>query len=270
MTAHRGDPLRARRFKTARTIMALMLREMTTSYGRSPGGYVWAILEPVGAVAMITVMLSIGLRVRTPSLGTSFVLFYATGMLSFLMYQRIQVPVTKAITFSRPLLFYPGVTYMDAILARFLLNFLTQLTAFGLIMVGILVAFETRAVLDLLPILTAISMAALLALGIGTLNSYLMPTYPLWNSLWGIFTAPLFFLSTVFYTFEDLPMTGQYFLWFNPLVHVVGVMRRGFYPNYDAPWVSMLYVYGLALGLLFLGIVLLGRYHRDILNQDFK
>ena len=31
------------RFATLRTITALILREMATTYGRSPGGYVWAI-----------------------------------------------------------------------------------------------------------------------------------------------------------------------------------------------------------------------------------
>ncbi|MEL6475009.1 MAG: sugar ABC transporter permease, partial [Pseudomonadota bacterium] len=33
-----------RRFASLRSIIALMLREMATSYGRSPGGYLWAVL----------------------------------------------------------------------------------------------------------------------------------------------------------------------------------------------------------------------------------
>ncbi|MCV6606368.1 MAG: ABC transporter permease, partial [Porticoccaceae bacterium] len=196
-----------------------MLREMTTSYGRTPGGYLWAVLEPIGAVAMITMVFSLGLRLRTPPLGISFVLFYATGMLSFLTYQRVQTKVTKAITFSRPLLFYPCVTYIDTIFARFLLNFLTQLAVFCVVMTGILMIFETRAVLDLVPILIALLMAGALALGVGTLNAYLIPCYPLWQSLWGIVTAPLFFVSSIFYAYEDLPPMGQDILWYNPIIH---------------------------------------------------
>ena len=84
MPTHHRDPLQARKFKSARTIMALMLREMTTSYGRSPGGYVWAILEPVGAVAMITLVLSVGLRIRIPSQGTSVVLLKHNRKVSLL------------------------------------------------------------------------------------------------------------------------------------------------------------------------------------------
>jgi capsular polysaccharide transport system permease protein len=259
-----------RGFKSSRSIVALMLREMSTTYGRTPGGYLWALLEPIGAIAMITIVFSLGLRIRSPSLGISFVLFYATGMVSFLTYQRVQTKVTKAITFSRPLLLYPSVSYIDTIIARFLLNYVTQLAVFCVVMPGIIIVFETRAVLDLAPILLALSMAGALALGIGTLNAYLMPSYPLWQSVWGIFTAPLFFISSIFYTYEDLPPMGQNVLWYNPIVHVVGIMREGFYPGYDPLWASPTYVFGLSLVLTFFGIVLLGRYHRDIVNMDFK
>ncbi|MBO9473261.1 ABC transporter permease [Shimia sp. R10_1] len=243
---------------------------MTTSYGRTPGGYVWAILEPIGAVAMITIVFSLGLRLRAPSLGISFVLFYATGMLSFLTYQRVQTKVTKAITFSRPLLFYPSVTYLDTLIARFLLNFLVQLVVFCVVMTIIILYFETRAVIDLPSIIVALAMAGALAMGIGTFNAYLFPSFPLWQSVWGIITAPLFFVSSIFYAYEDLPPFGQNALWYNPIIHIVGVMRSGFYPSYEPAWVSYEFVFGISLLFLFLGIVFLGRYHKDIVNMDFK
>jgi capsular polysaccharide transport system permease protein len=257
--------LKPRKYKTPRTIMALILREMTTSYGRSPGGYLWAFLEPIGIVAVMTLIFTLGLRLRSPSLGTSFVLFYATGMMAFQTYQRVQAKVAKSITFSRPLLFYPSVTYIDTILARFILNFLTQLAVFIIAMSAIILLIDTRAVLSLPPILTALTMAGTLSLGVGTLNAYLVPTFALWKSIWGIATAPLFFLSCIFYTFEELPALGKTILWYNPVVHIVGVMRRGFYPNYEAIWVSYIYVFGLSAVLLFFGVLLLRRYHRDIL-----
>ena len=119
--------LPSRRFKSGRVITALMLREMSTTYGRSPGGYLWAVLEPIGSIAMMTLILEVGLRIRAPSLGTNFPLFFATGVMPFMMYQRTQAKVAMSLQFSRALLFYPGVTFVDAILARFFLNVLTQL-----------------------------------------------------------------------------------------------------------------------------------------------
>ena len=38
-------------------------------------------------------------------------------------------------------------------------------------------------------------------------------------------------MSGVFFVFEDLPHEISNFLWFNPLFHVTGQMRRGFYPT---------------------------------------
>jgi len=262
-----ADGLRARSFKTPRTVIALMLREMSTTYGRSPGGYLWAVLEPVGAVGMFTLIVAVGLKIRQPSIGVSFPLFFATGILPFLMYNKIAGKVSTAVTFSKALLSYPGVTFADAVMGRFILNALTQVMVFYLVMTGILWGFETRAILDFGPIVLGLTMAMMLALGIGALNCYLIPTFPVWASLWGILTTPLFFLSSIIYTYEDLPQLGRDILWWNPLVHIVGMVRRGFYPTYEATYVTPVYVFAIAFVTLTLGLLLLRRYHREILNR---
>ena len=46
-----------------RTVVALILREMATTYGRSAGGYVWAILEPVLGVALLSVVFGMALDI---------------------------------------------------------------------------------------------------------------------------------------------------------------------------------------------------------------
>ena len=50
-----------RRFASLRAIGALILREMATTYGRSPGGYAWALIEPVVGTAVLTSAESAGL-----------------------------------------------------------------------------------------------------------------------------------------------------------------------------------------------------------------
>ena len=94
--------------QTGRAVMALILREMATSYGRSPGGYAWAVLEPLAGIAPLTVVLSVAFH--APPLGSSFALFYATGLVPFLFYNEISTKVAQSINFSRPLLAYPSVT----------------------------------------------------------------------------------------------------------------------------------------------------------------
>jgi capsular polysaccharide transport system permease protein len=50
-------------------------------------------------------------------------------------------------------------------------------------------------------------------------------------------------------------------------MHITGLMRTGFYPSYTAAYVNITYVTLVSLVLLALGLVLMGRYHRDILNR---
>lgn len=246
-----------------RTIVALMLREMATTYGRSPGGYVWAVLEPVGGIAILSLAFSMFLH--RPALGTNFPLFYATAFLPFTLYAQLSVKLAQAIQFSRPLLAYPAVTFVDALAARFALTVLTQAVVFVLVIAGIHLAFGLRATLDWPAILLSLAMAAALGLGIGTLNCYLRAVFPLWDTIWSVANRPLFIVSGVFFLIEGLPRPLQGLLWYNPLIHVTAEMRRGFYPTYRATEAAPAYVFAVALLALALGLLLLKRAHRDIL-----
>lgn len=257
--------VKTRSYATGRTIMALILREMSTRYGRTPGGYIWAVLEPMGMILILSFGFS--LMMRSPSLGTSFILFYATGYLPFNLYQSSSAMVSRAVLFSKALLQYPAVTWIDAILARFLLNTLTAVLVGYILLAAILSVVDTRVIIDFGPILAAAAMAALLGLGIGTLNCVLMGMVPTWDVVWSILTRPLFLGSAVIYIMEDLPRSVQNILWYNPLTHITGLMRSGFFPTYNPDYVSPVYVVGIALCALVLGIILMQRYHLDIINN---
>lgn len=254
-----------RRFATIRTIAALILREMSTRFGRTPGGYIWAIAEPLAGILVLS--LAFSLMMRSPRLGTSFILFYATGYIPFNLYQTLSVQIARAINFSKPLLQYPAVTWVDAILARFLLNTLTGILVGILLLTGILVIIDSRTILYLPPIVISTALAMLLGLGVGVLNCAIIGLFPIWDMAWSIITRPLFIASGVIFLYDALPPLARDILWYNPLVHIVGLMRTGFYPTYTAPYVNIPYVLGIALSLLTLGLILLGRYHRDILNR---
>ncbi|KAA8610020.1 sugar ABC transporter permease [Salipiger aestuarii] len=249
----------------ARIVSALILREMSTRYGRSPGGYLWALIEPLGAIAILS--LGFSMLMRTPPLGSSFLLFFATGFVPFNLYMQLSGLLARSLNFSKALLAYPIVTWVDALVARALLNSLT----------GILVSYILLAVLellqgdplaiDLIPVLQAMGLALLVGVSMGTLNCALQGLIAIWTHVWTIFTRPLFLASGVIILYDSLPRLAQQILWYNPLMHVTGLMRRGFYPNYEASYVSIPYVIGVSLGLLFMGVVLLGRYHRQILSR---
>ncbi len=253
------------RFTAQRAIAALMLREMGSTYGDSPGGYAWAVVQPIGMIVILSIGFS--LLVKSPSLGTSFILFYATGYLPYDLYNQMMKKITDALVYSRAMLAYPRVTWLDAIIARFLLNSLTLSTVFCVVITSILMVIETRTVLAIQPILIGLGLSALLGLGVGMMNCLLGGLFPVWKIIWKILTRPMFIASGVLFIYEDMPPLVQDILWWNPLLHITGILRTGFYPNYYASYVSLTYVFGVALLLITLGLLFVQTYHKKVLNR---
>lgn len=231
---------------------------MTTSYGRSALGYLWAILQPVAGVAVLSLVFSVLLQ--APPIGKSFVLFYATGLLPFLAYSDLQAKLSATIPFSKALLRYPCVTILDAVVARFILNGLVQGLVAFLLFLACLTLTQTHAVLDLAQVALGFAMLAVFAAGVGVLTAALAGLFEEWSRVWWVLNRPLFIISGVFFLYESVPAPYQGYLWYNPLVHVVGQVRAGFYPFYDAQYISPTYVFLVGMSCLALGLGLLRRY----------
>ncbi|EPX75422.1 ABC transporter permease [Salipiger mucosus] len=253
------------RFASMRTIMALILREMATSYGRSPGGYLWAILEPAAGVAAMVVIFSLGFR--SPPLGDNFAIYYASGLLPFLMFVNTSSKTQQAINYSRQLLAYPRVTFVDALLARFALTVLTQAAVGVIIFTFIKVTMDTRTILDLGALLNAYGMAAATGFGVGVMNCLLVSRHAIWSTVWSVITRPLMLLSGVIFLHDRIPDPYRTWLEWNPLVHAVGEARRAFYYSYRGTYIDPVFTYGLALICATVGLLFLHSYYRDLLER---
>jgi len=249
--------------QSARSISALLLREISSSYGKTAGGYLWAILEPVAGIALLTFLFS--LAFSAPPVGQNFAIFYATGILPFTMYTQIYVKLMVAIWYSKPLLQYPVITFMDALISRFLLAFLTQIMVFTLVFAGVLWIYTPQVSLDLGLMSLAIAMTAVFAAGVGVLNCLIISAMPSWQRLWNVAHKPMFIVSSIFYVFEAVPEPYRSILWYNPLIHIVGILREATFASYQANYASPTYVFGVGMIALVVGLFFLRRWHKDFL-----
>lgn len=135
-------PRSPRRQTALRAIGALILREMSTRFSRAPGGFAWAVASPLATILLLAFAFS--LIAESPALGTSFILFKATGLLPFQLFRTTSTTVGLSLRFSGPLLSQPGVIWLDTLLARFILNTLVSVVVTVLILTGI-VWFEDIA-----------------------------------------------------------------------------------------------------------------------------
>lgn len=267
MTSATQAPPKARRprFQNLRVIYALVLREMNAKFGRSAGGYAWAIAEPLGGILLLSVAFSLALR--SPPLGSSFILFYASGMIPYSMYNSTWKGVSSSISTNRGLLNYPVVSVIDALMAKSIFNVMTVLMVGVLLYSGIIFGLGLHVTLDLAVIALGFLMAMMLGLGVGAVNCVLFGFFPTWKNVWTVLTRPMFILSGILFTFEEAPPAFQKVLWYNPLVHVIGEVRSGFYGTYHPTYISHVYVFGVALTLLVIGGWLMRRHANYLIEQ---
>jgi capsular polysaccharide transport system permease protein len=240
-----------------RVIAALILRETIARYGAAPGGYLWAVAEPVGGVILLAAAFSF--LVQAPPLGPSFLFFYATGLIPFLTFTSAVTSAMAAIQANRWLLAYPPVGALDCILARAILETLTSACVAGLVFAGLFLSLGLHLPFDPVAFAGALALALLAGVGVGTLNALLVGILPVWRQVWAVLSKPLFLVSGVLFTFDTLPPGLATFIWFNPVSHAIAEMRAAFYGPDQGLFVSWPYAAGLPVCLFVAAAALIER-----------
>jgi len=240
-----------------RVVGALLIREMSTRFGSKPGGYVWAIIDPAGHIAFMSLIFMA--ITHTPALGKSFALFFATGYLAFQFYAAMAGFLNGAVKANRTLLSYPNVAPIDTIVARYILQAGTTSVVSFCVLGVILLTVDQPVYLNWPAIIEAAFAATVLGLGIGIFNNVATLRFPLYEQVFNIINRPMFLISGVFFLPDALPAPVRDIVLLNPLVHVVMLFRKGFYPEYRAEMMNMTYLYSFALTILFMGLLLFTR-----------
>ncbi|MGV1948267.1 MULTISPECIES: ABC transporter permease [unclassified Agrobacterium] len=240
-----------------RVVGALLVREMSTRFGSKPGGYIWAIIDPAGHIAFMSLIFMA--ITHTPALGKSFPLFFATGYLAFQFYAAMASFLNGAIKANRTLLSYPNVAPIDTVAARYILQAGTTSVVSFCVLGVILLTVDQPVYLNWPAIIEAAFAATMLGLGTGIFNNVAALRFPLYEQVFNIINRPMFLISGVFFLPDALPGPIRDIVLLNPLVHVVMLFRKGFYPEYRAEMMNMTYLYSFALSILFMGLLLFTR-----------
>lgn len=253
------------RFQTTLIIGALVLREAAGRFGRRVGGYFWAFAEPIGGILLLSIAFSYLLR--SPPVGDSFLLFYASGVVPLLFFSALSSSLSQGVAANKGLLAYPIVSVLDVIVARSLLEFITYVTVFGVIVAVIVTVDKVNLHLDVLVIFLGLSFAYLFGVAIGMANCILFLFIPVWRSIWRIITRPLLIISGVIFTYHDMPPEVRDWLWYNPLLQIVGLVRAGLYESYDASYVSVPYIFTVSLVLIAISALYISLNESRVIQQ---
>lgn len=235
-------------------VHALIIRETRTRYGASSLGYLWALLEPLFWVATFYGIFAYTGRYLPGGMDVTG--FIATGIVPYMMFRSALTQAMQAINSNRSLLFYPQVKPLDLAIARTLLEMLTVLSVFALILAGRALVRGEWVVDQTLLLLGGFLLAWLLGASIGLAMMGLSVIYSGTQRLVNIVMRPMFFISGIFFTANELPTTLREYLLWNPVLHTVEMTRDGLFPGYTAHYVNVAYVLAWIVGFTYLGLLL--------------
>lgn len=244
-------------FETLRTqgrvIHALIIRETRTRFGDSKLGYGWALLEPVLHILMLSAVFAVMMRGRPP-IGEEFFIFYYTGIIPYHLFVHTSSSMTYAITSNGALLQLPLVGTFDVLMARGLLELLTDtvvaaalLAGFGAVGVGALPN-------DFLGVSVSLLVVWLLGCGVGFTNAVITAFVKSWDKIWAQLTRILYFCSGIFYVPGMMPDWIRDILAWNPVLHAVDWFRSSFFQQYEPHWLDRSYLSTIAVATLLTGL----------------
>lgn len=235
-------------------VHALILRETRTRFGAHQLGYLWALLGPISTIATFGVMMFV--LGKTAPLGDDIVTFLATGFLPFMFFRSVTSSGAVAIGANKALLFYPQVHPLDLILARAGLETATLGVVFVSILGTTALWKQTLVVDNLLNVLMGLLLAGGLGAGLGLVLCAASVFSKVIEKVANLVLRPIFWVSGVFFTANDLPPAARELILYNPVLHCTEMVRDGWYTSYSARYINIMYPLCWCIGLVFVGLTL--------------
>ena len=238
----------------ARVTFSLMVREASTRYGSKPGGYLWALIDPVAHIVLLTLVF--GAIARVPALGGSFSLFFATGYLPFMFFQTMQSYVSGAIKANRALLSYPIVSPFDTVVSRYMVQLLTSFLVMFCIFEVVIIEDGLSLSVDYAMLISSCMIGAMLGLGFGLSNIFLYARFPVYEQVFSLATRPLSLVSGLFFLPDSMAPPYRGYILYNPIAHIIMMFRQAVYPEYRAPGLDIEYLIHFTAIILIAGLIL--------------
>ena len=252
-------------FVQARVIWALILREMTTRYGRENIGFLWIIGEPIlfcGGVAIAWTTMRPAHEHGLPV--TAIVI---TGYIPLTMWRHCIGRAVKAYESNGSLLFHRQVTPLDIITAR------SALEVAGTVMAGLIVAIIAVMVgfmdppKDIGLVLLGLTYQALFCYACALLIATLSEMSDVMEKFVGVISYLAIPFSGAFTMVDWVPKHFQFILLWSPSVNNVEMIRGGQFGSASHPIYDLYYDTWMTALLLVIGISLTLRVRRYLVIQ---
>jgi capsular polysaccharide transport system permease protein len=236
-------------------LYALLLRELSSRFGKSRGGFIWVLVEPIAHLLVPVLIFGFLRNMGAP--GVEYPVFLVYGFLAFLLFKAICLQIVDGVNSAQGLLSYRQVMLMDVFVSKAMAHLVIQSVVFVTVLTGLgMLGFD---VLPGRPIELAgiLALTAVLAFGLGVVFAAISSLVPDARSVIKIMFMPLYFASGILFPVTRFPDEWVHWMSVNPVLHLVELSRTMAVDGYQPmKYTSLAYPVALALSATLIGLML--------------
>jgi len=236
-------------------IYALLLQELTSTFGKSRGGFMWVLIEPI-AHLLVPMFIFGFIRERLVP-GVEYPVFLVYGFLPFLLFKSICLQMVNGVNAAQGLLSYRQVQLMDVFIAKAIAYAVIQTVVFAIVLTGL--AMFGYDVLPPHPVEFAavLVLTIMLAFGLGLALAAIASLVPDARQVIQVMFMPLYFASGILFPVTRFPDEWVGWMAVNPVLHLVELTRAMAIDGYEPmKFLSITYPVVLALTSTVIGLML--------------
>lgn len=174
--------------------------------------------------------------------GMSTFMFMVVGLIFVQFFLGIVGSTSSAIQKNKPLYAFRQVQPIASVIAISGFQFLIKITVVVVIAIILFLMKMQVTIHDLLEIIINATKVWLIASSVGILFALSASYIPEIKKLQDLVMRPIFFISGIFFSLQDIPQQYWPYLTWNPLLHAVELTRYAAYPEYGNAGVSDFYL----------------------------
>jgi ABC-2 type transport system permease protein len=240
-------------FRYKDLISQLIRRDITTRYKRSVLGIMWTMLNPLGIMIIMTVVFQ-----NFFGRQEFYSVYVLTGLLTFGFFNQTSTAIIKNLVWGADLfqrIYIPRSSFAIAAVGTAVINLLLSLVP--LLLVKLVIQSPISWQIVLFPIF--IVYLSCFSLGVGLIVSSIALYFHDIAEMYQVLLTAWLYATPVIYPYSTLSKPVQQVMFFNPMMHIVELMRDSFYYNKTPALNELLLVAAISSITLIVGWLLFSR-----------
>lgn len=243
-------------------LRALIYREFISRASLVKFGYIGILLEPLGVMAIFLSIFAL-IRRRGGSEELGVLLFLISGIVIYTLFNAIAIRSMNSMDANSSLFFYRQVKPIDTIFSRTIVEIVIYSVVFIILVTIAFLIRESFFISDFALLIVSFISIAIYSMGVGIFLMIARFRYEWVKSVVQFLMRPLWFLSGVFFSLNDIPQNFRPYISWNPILQSIELTRHSFansYPLSEA--ISLTYLIQCSLIVLTISLWLYDKNNR--------